>query len=132
MSGRIGSITDPQLACGQCLPHHRSSVCRSCRITGLPYADAAVGSFILYVLIGASVARRTNRSFGFVAGLTAGFADATAGWWLSWLIGPGRPSSGSIKPTEWLLTVVALTALACVFAGLSGVTATLGRSRIQD
>jgi hypothetical protein len=68
--------------------------------------------------------------FGFIAGATTGIADASAGWWVSWLIGPGRPPSGSINLTQWLVTAAMVTTVGCVVAGVSGVIATWGRRSI--
>jgi hypothetical protein len=98
---------------------------------GFPYAAASVGSFALYVAIGVLAARVRTRKFSFIAGAVAGLADATAGWYVSWIIGPGKPSSGSMNLTELALTVAVVTTLACLVAGISGIIATRGRADIR-
>jgi hypothetical protein len=101
------------------------------RTIGLPYALASVGSVALYIVIGGTTARLRSRTFGFIAGATTGIVDASAGWWVSWLIGPGRPPSGSINLTQWLVTAAMVTTVGCVVAGISGVLATWGRRPIR-
>jgi hypothetical protein len=101
------------------------------RTMGFPYALASVGSVVLYVVIGAVAARLRSRQFGFIAGATTGIVDASGGWWVSWLIGPGRPSSGSINLTQWLVTAAVVATVACLLAGISGVLATWGRRPIR-
>jgi hypothetical protein len=101
------------------------------RTMGFPYALASVGSVALYIVIGGATARLRSRTFGFIAGATTAIADASAGWWVSWLIGPGRPSSGSINLTQWLVTAATVTTVGCVVAGISGVLATWRRRSIR-
>jgi hypothetical protein len=98
---------------------------------GFRYAVASIGSLALYAAIGAFAARTKNRSFGFAAGAVAGLSDATAGWGISWLIGPGRPPSGMLGVPQWLITVAIVTVLASIVAGAAGIFGTIGRSRVQ-
>jgi hypothetical protein len=63
---------------------------------GFRYGLASIGSLALYAAIGAFAARTKSRSFSLAAGAIAGLSDATAGWGILWLIGPGRPPSGII------------------------------------
>ena len=98
---------------------------------GFRYGLASIGSLALYAAIGAFAARTKSRSFSLVVGAIAGLSDATAGWGISWLIGPGRPPSGMITFPQWLITVAIVTVLASVIAGVAGIFSTIGRSRIQ-
>jgi hypothetical protein len=100
------------------------------RTMGFPYVLASIGSVAPYIVIGAATARLRSRPFGFTAGATTGIVDASAGWWVSWLVGPGRLSSGSINLTQWLVTAAVVTAVGCLVAGISGVVATWGRRSI--
>lgn len=80
---------------------------------GFPYYQALYGSWLIYAGIGYVAGRATN-SIRRAASATAivGGAEATIGWWLSWMIGPGRPASGTpsfgaILQAVWLVVLVA-------------------------
>jgi len=65
-----------------------------------------------------------------LAGATVAFADATVGWAVSWLIGPGAPPADSRSPEALALTVlfvVTVGALVGLIAGL--VTPLMARKR---
>jgi hypothetical protein len=47
-------------------------------------------SFLIYTLAGAVAAQSGNIIIGVLSGSCVAFIEATTGWWISWLIGPGR------------------------------------------
>lgn len=65
------------------------------RSTGLGYGFFAIGSFAIYVLVGNKAYRMTGslRTATLIS-VATGFVEGTLGWWVSWLIGPGRPAAG--------------------------------------
>ncbi|MDB4893687.1 MAG: hypothetical protein JWL61_5542 [Gemmatimonadetes bacterium] len=83
------------------------------------YARASVGSYFIYLITGVSGARAslTSRARqGAIAAAIVGFADASAGLAISWIIGPGRPPDGTLSPAEWIVTAV----IVVLFAGAVG------------
>ena len=80
------------------------------------YARASVGSYFIYLITGVSAARAATTSRakeGAIAAAIVGFADASAGLAISWIIGPGRPPSGTLSAAEWIVTA----AIVVLFAG---------------
>ena len=93
------------------------------RLLGFPYAWASIGSFAVYAAVGVLAARLVpgaSLSTAAVAAGVAGFTDATAGWGLSWLIGPGRPlNSANLTVGRWFRVASSVVLLGVVF-GLIG------------
>ena len=60
------------------------------RSLGFRYAWLTIGSVLIYASVGLFASQNS-----FVAGVLAssavGLVDATIGWYLSWIIGPGKP-----------------------------------------
>jgi hypothetical protein len=62
------------------------------RTFGIPYTSGIAGSYLIYAAAGFFGARAGGGLWmGVVAGGAAGLTDATLGWLISWVIGPGRP-----------------------------------------
>jgi len=94
---------------------------------GFAYAKATVGSALIYGTIGFLAARgsdaRPLQSAAFAAGIV-GFVDASAGWAVSWIIGPGRLPGGTAMTLErWVGAAVFVVALACAIGVVGGVIA---------
>lgn len=70
---------------------------------------------LIYGITAALVARRADWVLGLIAGTALAFVDVTAGWAVSWWIGPGRPASG-LTP----MTVLGGAMTAFVLGGLAG------------
>lgn len=88
------------------------------------YVRASVGSYFLYLAIGFAAGRNATTSgarHGAVAAAIAGFADASAGWAVSWQIGPGRLPSGAIAPGQWVFTAVFVVVFAAAIGFFGGV-----------
>jgi hypothetical protein len=97
------------------------------RALGFPYASATLGSYLLYFAVGVFAARTAGSSpvkAAALAAAIAGLADASLGWWVSSLIGPGRPLAGfELTALRWAgvaLFVVMLAAAIGTVGGLVG------------
>lgn len=98
------------------------------RATGFEYGLFALGSLAIYGLVGAA-AYRLRGSVGLatmVAGVV-GLTEATLGWYISWMLGPGRPTVGSMAIPAYIVTGVVTTLVIAVLAGQAG--ARLARRR---
>ena len=82
---------------------------------GFSYALLTPGSLLIYGVVAALVARRREWVLGVLAATFLAFCDVTAGWAVSWVIGPGRPEGG-LTP----MTVVGAAMTAFVLGGLAG------------
>ena len=85
---------------------------------GLPYWYAGIGSFLIYLLVGAAAARHVSIRLSALTGAVVGLVDATLGWAISWLVGPGRKAAGNLTPAHFLGTAVLVALLASVVAAL--------------
>ena len=63
------------------------------------------------------------RVFFGVAGAAVGLVDASLGWAISSLVGPGGPEAGPTSPAAWVGTALFVMALAALVAALGGVAA---------
>jgi len=91
---------------------------------GIPYGDLTAGSLFIYAVVGFFASRiNEKRSLvtAILAGAFIGFTDATLGWLVSYLIGPGRPAR-PLTPLLWVFVAVTVTlsgaALAAVGCGI--------------
>jgi hypothetical protein len=95
------------------------------RTIGFPYSDAAVGSYVIYAVFGFAIGRRAG-----VGGASLGVAmiatvEATIGWALSWVIGPGRPPNGMPRFGALASTVALVAATGAVLGAMAGLLAKL-------
>jgi hypothetical protein len=93
------------------------------RVFGFPYARASVGSYFIYLAVGffaARVAVHSRARQGAFAAAVAGFADVSAGWAISGIIGPGRLPNGSISPIQWVVTTTIVVLFAASIGFLGG------------
>lgn len=74
------------------------------------YGSLNAISWILRIGTGFFAARYGNIKLSFLAGALVAFIDATLGWYISWIIGPGRPQSeitaGLIARTVLMVTLI--------------------------
>jgi len=82
---------------------------------GFSYALLIPGSLLMYGLVAALVAHRRDWLLGLFAAVLMGLTDVTAGWAVSWIIGPGKPETGLT-----LMTIVGAAMTAFVLSGLAG------------
>ena len=96
---------------------------------GFAYAYAGIGSAIIYAVAGFLSARISGFLAGILVGVIMGLVDATIGWGVSWAIGPGRPSSGAISASQWLVAASSVTIIAVICASIGGLVAHVLQSR---
>lgn len=65
-----------------------------CKATGISYDVLWPGSLLIYGTVAALVGWRRDWHTGLFAGFAMGGVDLTLGWWVTWMIGPGRPPGG--------------------------------------
>ena len=95
------------------------------RYAHIPYASFTLGSFAIYVVAGFLAARRFRFAAAPLVGTVAGLSEATVGWAVSWVIGPGRPSASAAGFVSILFAGVVVTAVATGLGALGGVGAVL-------
>lgn len=104
------------------------------RATGISYAWATLGSWLLYAAIGYLAARATPAEpvrAAALAGMVLGITDATAGWATSWALGAGR-LAGGLTVSKWISTAIFVAALAAAVAALGGVAGRPPNSQPMD
>jgi hypothetical protein len=82
---------------------------------GFSYALLVPGSVLIYGTTAALIARRRDLILGLLGAIALALTDLTAGWAVSWWIGPGRPEGGFT-----VMTVIGAIMTAFVLAGLAG------------
>ena len=85
------------------------------------YGALILGSTIIYGTFGFVAAARGGVKLSIFIGAFLGFVDSTAGWGLSWLIGPGRPAEGFTGLGPLVTTSLAIVLLASVTAAVGGI-----------
>ena len=99
------------------------------RSAGIPYVWASLGSLFLYAAVGYLAARTSlNRQVraAALAGLAVGLTDATVGWFVSWVIGPGRVAGG-MTVAQWVFTAAFVALISSGLAALGGIAGRLNR-----
>lgn len=91
------------------------------RLTGFPYSNGLLGSFIIYIVFCYYAARALPRRWvraSMLTGIVLGATDETLGWAVAWAIGPGR--TPTLTPALWTVVALTVTATSSVIAGLGG------------
>ena len=89
-----------------------------------PYQYLFAMSFAIYGTVGFLAARETGRAkAGGIAGATVAFVEATVGWAVSWLIGPGEPE-GDYRVSTLVGTAAVVVAAGAVIGLVAGRVAT--------
>jgi len=95
------------------------------RTIGFPYSYATVGSWLIYAAFGFMIGRRVNVGAASLGVAIIAFVEATVGWAVSWMIGPGRLPNGIPSIGVFAMTVVLVaTTTGAIVGALAGV---LGR-----
>jgi hypothetical protein len=89
-----------------------------------PYSSLLAGSLLIYGAAGFFATRVAGFLRGAVVAGSVGLIDATIGWMVSWLIGPGRLPPGEIAVPSIISTIVFVIILA---AGVGIVGGALAR-----
>jgi len=85
---------------------------------GFNYGSLSAVSWILRIGTGFFAARYGSITLGALAGGVVAFIDSTLGWYISWIIGPGRPKGGlTTKSIGRIIAKVTLTGAALGFVG---------------
>lgn len=58
---------------------------------GFNYSYLTVGSLLIYAIVGFFASKYNGLGFAPLASGIIGLVDSTLGWYISWIIGPGRP-----------------------------------------
>jgi hypothetical protein len=96
------------------------------RSFGFPYVYATAGSWIIYAAVGFAIGRLAPISYAAIGVATVGFAEATVGWWFSWIIGPGRTKSGTLSTTQFVTALLSVIVMGAIIGAISGA---VGHSR---
>ncbi len=89
---------------------------------GFNYQWLVFGSLVIYSVVGYFSGKRKNAAFGFLAGALMGLVDSTLGWYISWIIGPGK-SEIEMDATMIIGTIAIVTILAALFGLIGGFAA---------
>ncbi len=91
----------------------------------VPYRAFRFGSVAIYFMVGYIASLSFGVFFGPIAGAYAGLVDATAGWAVSWWLGPGRPPAAQARWPVIVSTALFVTILAALFGGLGAMLGAL-------
>jgi hypothetical protein len=78
------------------------------RSFSFPYSWLTVGSFLIYAGVGFAASKYDGLMFAPLAGAITSLVDSTLGWYISWIIGPGRPAT-EMDSTTIISTVLFVT-----------------------
>jgi hypothetical protein len=98
------------------------------RAKGYTYSKGAWVSFIIYTFAGFVAGQTGNAINGVISGAGVAFIEATIGWWVSWLIGPGRlpdTISKDARPRAIINAIVIVTLTGAFFGFLGALAKTL-------
>jgi hypothetical protein len=97
---------------------------------GFDYARLTPISILLYAVAGAYVGAADRVSRATAVGAILGAIDATIGWAIAWVIGPGRPQEGErITLLGLFNTALFVAVLAAAAAAVGAGLVRLGRRR---
>jgi hypothetical protein len=89
---------------------------------GFPYPRLAWLSFAVYVTLG-FLAERSLSSAPLAIGLIVSAYDVSVGWWISWIIGPGRLPADQATPKGIALRMVLVVTLDVALVAIGAWTA---------
>jgi hypothetical protein len=92
---------------------------------GFSYPKLAPLSFAIYTVVGGLAARDGSISDAVLAATIVGFIEATIGWRISWLIGPGRWKEVEPSPSRLAATILRVMLLAAVCGAVGGFVVSL-------
>lgn len=94
---------------------------------GYDYASFSYGSLLIYLAFGFIAGRIAAWSFGALVGAVTGLTDSTLGWWVSWMIGPGKPAERIDNFT--IVTAIVFVTSEAAIVGLIGGLLSLATKR---
>jgi len=89
---------------------------------GFHYGSLSVISWLIRIAVVFLSARYGSLSLSFLTGGSVAFIDATLGWYISWIIGPGRPKK-KISNTLMARTVLIVTFTGAALGFIGGLFA---------
>ena len=81
---------------------------------GFPYYWLTVGSFLIYAGVGLAASKYNGLMYAPLAAGIVGLIDSTLGWYISWVIGPGRPEI-EMDLMQIFTAIIFVTVLASLF-----------------
>jgi hypothetical protein len=96
---------------------------------GFNYSALSALSYCNYLIVGFAVAWLTSLERAVLSGAIVAATEATLGWALSWVIGPGRPPADQQSAAAVAVAVVFVILLGAVVAGIGGFVGFLFRRR---
>jgi hypothetical protein len=84
------------------------------------YPYATIGSWLIYATVGLLAGRAASVRAAAATGAALGFVEATLGWAISWLIGPGRVSLDMYAVGIVALVIVVVTLVGAGIGALGG------------
>ena len=97
--------------------------------TGIPYVWFTIGSIIIYFLFSYFAAPVFGLGKAVLATVLLAMVDGSAGWAISWVIGPGQYSVEGMGPVGLVVsTVVGMAIWGCLFGVVGG---GVGRMRMR-
>jgi len=85
-----------------------------------PYSRLMFGSFAIYFAVGFVTAASESVTSAAVTAAIVGLVESTAGWAISWWIGPGRPADYPVTGSRIVGTVFFVMMLGALFGALGG------------
>ena len=98
------------------------------RSLGFPYWYGSAGSLLIYAAVGYSIGRFASVPYAVAGAANVALGDATIGWWLSWIIGPGKPQSVSLSPKVFATTFVMVIVIGGLIGACGAIAARLRRT----
>ena len=86
-------------------------------LAGIPYGWFSIVSAAIYLTVGYVGARRFGLRKAVLAAITVALVEATLGWGISWVIGPGQTTDPEFSTAAIIVTGVLL---APVLGGITG------------
>ena len=86
---------------------------------GFGYQWLTMGSFLIYAGVGFAASKYNGLLFAPLAGGITSLVDSTLGWYISWVIGPGRPAM-EMDSTAIISTVIFVTLTGAVVGFIGG------------
>ena len=102
------------------------------RSMGFAYTNASYGSFLIYAIAGFFGAKVASWKGAALVGLALGLVDATIGWAVSWVIGPGRPPDTTFSVWMWPVVAISVSITAIICALIGGVVARVLKSETRE
>jgi hypothetical protein len=89
------------------------------KIFQIEYGLFSLGSIVIYTGIGFFGEKYGNLALAIISSAITGIIDSTLGWYISWLIGPGRVDA-ELDLTIILSTIVFVAFFASLFGTIGG------------